>query len=84
MEGMSSPLQAPKIGRYTRLMTAKERVLKEAPGWSEATAVAVLRVAERLEARPEADQELGTLVDDEADEILAGLDAREDKATTES
>jgi len=27
-------------------MTAKERVLKEAPGWSESTATAVLRVVE--------------------------------------
>ena len=27
-------------------MTARERVLKEAPGWSEATAVAVLRIVE--------------------------------------
>jgi hypothetical protein len=27
-------------------MTAKEKLLKDAPGWSEATAVAVLRVVE--------------------------------------
>lgn len=42
-------------------MTAKERVLKEAPGWSESTATAVLRVVEaqaKLERWFEAESQL--------------------------
>lgn len=42
-------------------MTAKEQLLKDAPGWSEATATAVLRVVEaqsKLEAWFERESEL--------------------------
>ena len=56
-------------------MTAKEQVLKEVSSWSEAQAAAALRVV-----YGGVDPDLAALLEEEGDEILAGMDAREDDA----
>ena len=56
-------------------MTAKEQVLREASNWSEAQAVAALRVV-----HGGVDPDLAALLEEEGDEILAEMDAREDEA----
>ncbi len=56
-------------------VTAKEQVLKEAPGWSEAQAIAALRVV-----HGGVDPDLEALLEEEGDELLAEMDAREDEA----
>jgi hypothetical protein len=53
-------------------VTAKEQVLKEAPGWSEAKAAAVLRVVKSQD-------ELAEYFDEEAKLAPAEVKAREDR-----
>lgn len=61
-------------------MTSKEKVLKEAPDWSEAVATAVLRVVDsqaRLEAWFEAESQLTPVELKAREDRRADADARE-------
>jgi hypothetical protein len=56
-------------------VTAKEQLLREAPSWNETQAAAALRVV-----HGSVDRDLEALLEEEGDEILAEMDAREDEA----
>jgi hypothetical protein len=60
-------------------MTAREQVLKEAPSWNEAQAAAALRVV-----HGDVDLDLEALLEEEGDEILAAMDARESESARRS
>lgn len=60
------------MGATIRGMTAKEQLLKEVPRWTDAQAVAALRVVE-------AHGELAAHLDEEAKLTPAERDAREDR-----
>jgi hypothetical protein len=67
-------LEAATVGGILKGMTAKEQLLKEAPGWNETQAAAALRVV-----HGGVDPDLEALLEEEGDEILAEMDAREDE-----
>ena len=60
-----------------RSMTAKEEVLERLPGWSDAQAIAALRVVA-------AQTELGAYLDEESKLSAEELDAREDRWAEEN
>jgi hypothetical protein len=68
-------LETATVGGILKGMTAKEQLLKEAPSWNETQAAAALRVV-----HGGVDPDLEALLEEEGDEILAEMDAREDEA----
>jgi hypothetical protein len=64
-------------GAKIELVTAKERLLREAPAWTDAQATAALRVVA-------AQEELASYLDHEAKLSAEELDAREDQAAEAS
>jgi hypothetical protein len=60
------------IRRYSFCMTAKEKLLEEAPGWTDAQATAALRAVETQDG-------LAAYFDEEAKLSADQLDGREDR-----
>ncbi len=70
-QALSIPARGATAGATIETMTAKERLLREAPHWSEAQATAALRVVE-------AQERLAEYFDEEAELSSSELKSRED------